>query len=147
MAPIEHGSPEYRASLELRHRLLREPLGLELTEEDTAGEESQHLFGLFHQSEQDPQARLVGAAIGKPGKADGEVRIRQVVVEESLRGYGLGALLMQEIECGLTKLGYCRFVLYARDEAAGFYDRCGYRATGGTEMLIGLEHLRMEKKV
>ena len=141
---IDHGSAEYRAACELRHRFLREPLGLRLTDDDVAGEETQHHFGLF--VTEGGAERLVGGVIGAPDPVDPPtVRIRQMVVHEADRGRGLGRVLLAGAEAALAERGFSRFVLYARPEATGFYERCGYSATGETAELIGLEHLRMAK--
>lgn len=140
--PIEHGSAEYDAYCDLRRRFLREPLGLELTEGDVEGEDAQHLFGLF-----DDTGRLLGGLIGKPENEPATVRLRQVVVHADRRGAGLGRRLMDACERRLVELGYARCVLYARGEAAAFYERCGYTATGVTRELIGLDHQEMVKPI
>ena len=175
--PIDYDSPAYHAVRELRRRFLREPLGLELTAADVAGEAEQHHYGLFDEPNETtgpaelrgpseaPDAAtapggtpspsgaplsdtLVGAVIGKPDPDDpASVRIRQMVVHADRRGEGLGRLLLTEAERLLSDRGYTRLVLYARPEAAGFYKRCGYQKTGATAELIGLEHLEMAKLV
>lgn len=139
--PIDHGSAEYAAACELRRRFLREPLGLDLTAADVAGEEAQLHFGLF-----DEQGVLIGGLIGKPDpdRAD-TVRIRQVVVDEKHRGRGRGRTLQSEAERLLADAGYRRAVLFARPEAAPFYARCGYTPTGVTAELIGFTHREMAK--
>lgn len=142
--PIEFGSPEYHAACELRRRFLREPLGLELTADDVAGEDAQHHFGLFLSEPGDAES-LIGCLIGKPDADPSVVRLRQVVIHADWRGRGRGGRMLAEAERMLAERGYNRFVLYARNDAALFYKRYGYETTGDTAVLIGLEHLRMEK--
>ncbi|MEO1498234.1 MAG: GNAT family N-acetyltransferase [Planctomycetota bacterium] len=144
---IEHGSAEYRATLELRRRFLREPLGLELTVADTAGEDGQRHFGLFIVENAEP-GRLAGSVIAAP-PADEHAgwRIRQMVVDAAYRGSGFGRLLLTEAERLLAADGVPLLVLYARAEAAGFYRSCGYEATGETASLIGMPHQEMRKAV
>ena len=139
--PITFGSAEYEEACDFRYRFLRKPLGLELTEQDKSGEESQLHFGLYDQSE------LIGVLIGKPLTDVGPdvVRLRQVAVHETRRGQGAGLLLMDQAETSLQELGFHRFVLFARADSALFYERCGYQRTGQVEQLIGLEHWEMEK--
>lgn len=148
--PIEYGSPEYRAACELRRRFLREPLGLELTAADVAGEDRQHHFGLFDEPRADeatPGDLLLGNVIGKPDPDEPTwVRIRQMVVHGDRRGEGLGRTLLSGAERLLGERGFERFVLFARAEATPFYERCGYAATSDEVELIGLPHLRMEKR-
>ena len=139
--PLEYGSAEYVAARELRRRFLREPIGLDLTAEDTAGEASQHHFGLFNEA-----GDLLGGVIGKadPEQA-GVVRIRQMVVDEAHRDRGLGRRLLLAAEGLLADEGFTRSILFARPEAAAFYERCGYAYTGDRAELIGFTHHRMEK--
>jgi GNAT superfamily N-acetyltransferase len=116
-----------------------------LSAADVAGEESQLHYGLF-----DGDAvggALVGSAIAMPLGTDGEVRIRQVVVDEAHRGLGLGRKLMAGIERDLAKRGYRRVTLWARPEAAVFYQKCGYHPTGAVKELIGMEHAEFGKDV
>lgn len=139
--PFEYGSADYHAARDLRRRFLREPLGLELSEADVAGEDTQHHFGVY-----DAGGELLGAAIGKPDPDDASVvRLRQVVVHESRRGTGVGRELMAGAERLLAERGYTAAVLYARDDSAAFYERCGYERTGVTTELIGLPHHEMRK--
>ncbi|MEQ8850131.1 GNAT family N-acetyltransferase [Botrimarina sp.] len=147
--PIEYGSADYQAAKELRRRFLREPLGLELTDADTAGEDHQHHYGLFAAGDPPaPDGWLLGAAIGMPDALDpATVRIRQVVVHSDWRSRGAGRQLMAEAERALAALGFQRCVLYARENAQSFYERCGYRATGAAKELIGLPHLEFQKRL
>lgn len=140
---LEFDSAEYWDARELRLRLLREPLGLPLSAEDTAGEAVQHHFGLL-----DDGDRLIGCVVGKPDPYDPSgVRIRQMAIAETHRGQGNGRRLLLSAEAALFERGFRTSTLYARAEAAPFYERCGYRLTGETTQLIGLPHLRMQKRL
>lgn len=140
-----HGSPDYFAACELRRRFLREPLGLELTAADTRDDAAHHHFGLFEAT--GGTREMLGSVIGKPRPdlGRGVVQIRQMVVDDAHRGAGHGRTLLLGAERLLAAKGYTSFVLYARDEAAAFYTRCGYTVTGETTELIGLPHRRMVK--
>ncbi|MGL4512835.1 MAG: GNAT family N-acetyltransferase [Lacipirellulaceae bacterium] len=139
-----YGSAPYRAALALRDRFLRRPLGMVLSEADTAGEESQLHYGLFatDPSVAGERAELFGSAIALPLPAEGPgvVRLRQVVIDEARRGQGLGRLLMAGIERDLAAKGYRRVTLWARPEAAPFYAKCGYTPTGAVKTLVGMAH-------
>ena len=141
-----HGSAAYQEACVLRHTFLRLPLGLELANADKAEDAEQLHFGLFSQEEDGPHL-LIGACIGKPleNEDDKTIQMRQVVIHEAWRSRGLGHKLMLETEELLAGRGYTQFVLYARDEAVPFYERCGYQRCGETLELIGLPHYRMEK--
>lgn len=143
--PIAHGSADYAASLELRRRFLREPLGLELSAEDTAGEDAQRQFGAF-----DHDGRLLGSVIAKPIDAAGDapcIRIRQMVVDADHRGAGVGRSLLLGAERQLAEQGVYESRLFARAEAMGFYRVCGYAATGVVAELIGMPHHEMRKSL
>ncbi len=141
---LEYASPDYFSSVELRKKFLREPLGLELTEADTAPDADQHHFGIYNET-----GKLVGSAIGMPlpEKGPDVVRIRQVVVDEAWRAKQVGRQLMLGVEKLLSEMGFTHFELYAREEAAPFYKKCGYQPTGATEVLIGIEHEHFTKQV
>lgn len=146
---IQHASPEYVATLDLRRRFLREPLGLKLTEADTKNDAEQHHFGIYSKDEHLEAEQLIGSVIGMPIEHDGEkgIRIRQMVVDEAWRGKQVGRQLLLGAEEQLAKKGYHHFELYARPEAAPFYEKCGYEATGETEMMIGILHQHFTKRI
>ena len=148
--PIKYGSLEYAAYCDLRHRFLREPLGLRLTPHDVEGEEAQHLYGLFT-DEPGNVTTLIGGLIGKADDGAAPqaetVRIRQVVVSPEWRAQGAGRELLLQSERLLLKEGFRRFALYSREDAVGFYLRNGYQQTGIKAELIGLEHELLEKVV
>ncbi len=142
-----HGSEAYHDACALRHTFLRLPLGLQLTAADKADDFAQLHFGLFTQAGRKKNRLLIGGCICKPledAKAK-TIQFRQVVIDEAWRSQGLGHQLMRETEELLAEKGFAQFILYARDEAVPFYERCGYQQTGETVELIGLPHHRMEK--
>ncbi|TWT43413.1 GNAT family N-acetyltransferase [Botrimarina hoheduenensis] len=107
-----HGSAEYRASLTLRCRFLREPLGLMLTPADLAGEEDQLHFGLFLSEEDQavcpPPEGLVASLIAKPlesppqgvtrvmGAADAESGV-SAPSEAVFEGYFTGPVRLRQV--------------------------------------------------
>lgn len=146
VARFEFGSPEYAAACALRHAFLRLPLGLVLTDADRVGEERDLHFGLFVEGP-DGAPLLVGGCIGRPRREVGAgwVQLRQVVVDEAWRSRGMGRKLIAGAERLLADEGFTHALLWARAEAAPFYERCGYAPTGEKGRLIGLEHERFEK--
>jgi hypothetical protein len=79
---VLHLSPAYALCVALRRAVLRQPLGLDFTEQDLAAEgDTLHLAGF-------QGARLVGTLMLTPRGAD-RVQMRQVAVEESLQGRDL----------------------------------------------------------
>ncbi len=136
---IEWCTPLYQEALDLRHRVLREPLGLRLTAEELDGEYADLHFGLRNGSE-----NLVAVLSAKP-LTSSAVKLRQMAVDPEKQGEGLGAKLLGEVESALEKKGYSQFQLNARETAIGFYEKAGYTAVGETFTEISLPHRKMVK--
>jgi ribosomal protein S18 acetylase RimI-like enzyme len=135
---IEFGSDAYRAECELRHRVLRVPLGLSLYDEDLSRESTQMHFGWFEET------KLVACAIAW-ALSPTEARIRQMAVDHQNQRRGCGRKLLQAVEGELAGRGFDHFVLHARVVAVGFYEKLGYSRIGSEFSEIGLPHVKMEK--
>jgi len=141
-ALIEHGTPAYEASLQLRHEILRVPLGMDLFDgcyDDLSQEDRFYHFGAFDDGE------LVASVMGIPTSPT-EVRIKQMVVAKKLQNLGVGKRLFMAFEAFLLNLGVETFVLHARMEAHGFYLNMGYRILGDEFDEVGLAHYKMRKR-
>jgi predicted GNAT family N-acyltransferase len=137
---IDHGSEAYRMACALRQEVLRQPLGLDLFQEDLDGEASQQHFGWFEAGE------LVACAIAVPQSAT-HATIRQMAVEASHRGKGYGSKLLSHIETQLVRAGYRTVSLHARETAVTFYEKAGYQAIGERFVEIGIAHFKMSKQL
>jgi predicted GNAT family N-acyltransferase len=137
---IAQGSADYVAVLDWRDRILRRPLGLVLTEDDTAGEESQRHFVLRE------NLTLLAGVIAVEIEA-GTVRMRQMWVRDDMAGQGLGRSLLAGVEQILGAEGFLRFTLNARVTVRGFYEKCGYAAEGPEFEEIGIPHVRMTRRI
>jgi len=139
---IQHGTEAYQASLQLRHQILREPLGMDLYDgsyDDLSQESRYYHFGAFNEA-----GELVSSVIGIP-TATHEVRIKQMVVAEDQRNQGVGKRLFMAFEAYLLNLGFQVFVLHARMTAHGFYLNMGYAIVGEEFEEVGLPHYKMSK--
>ncbi len=88
-------------------------------------EEDGEIVGVLHAFER--------PALEKPC----EVVVQALIVDETRRGSGIGAVLMHEAETWATTCGLSSTALYTRidrDAARAFYERIGYR-------LIATSHL------
>ncbi|MDQ8184975.1 GNAT family N-acetyltransferase [Pelagicoccus sp. SDUM812002] len=130
----------YKLSLDLRNAYLRAPLGLDLSEQDTSGEDQQLHFGLF----EDPN--ILASVTLKPLDND-RLKLRQMVVDQSTRGCGLGRVLITKAEHILRERGYKQITLSARLEVKSFYEKLGYKRNGARFLLIGIEHVTMDKEL
>jgi GNAT superfamily N-acetyltransferase len=135
---IDHGTEEYQQMLKLRDAVLRKPLGLtfsaaELEQEKhnllIAAYEDKQMMGCCMLVEQDPET----------------VRLRQMAVVKDLQGKGLGKALMTFAENLARDRGYKRITMHARKNAIGFYEKMGYRVSGGEFHELTIPHFLMEK--
>lgn len=134
-----HGSPGYHELVRLRDLHLRQPIGLRLLADDLTGEEQHRHFALVD------DGVIFGGLIANP-HGPGSAKLRQMWIHPDLRGQGHGRELLSEVESRLVGEGVNSFVLHARENAAGFYQKSGYRAVGDLFTEVGRPHLRMEKR-
>ena len=134
-----HDSPGYHELVRLRDLHLRQPIGLRLRKEDLVGEDGHRHFALVEGGE------ILGGLIANP-HGPGSAKLRQMWIHPDLRGQGHGRELLSEVESRLAGDGVNHFVLHARQNAAGFYEKSGYRAVGDLFTEVGRPHLRMEKQ-
>lgn len=138
---IEWCSPEYQAALELRHRVLREPLGLTLTAEELDGEHGQLHYAMSNQSGQ-----IIAVVVAKPASSK-LVQLRQMAVEPDHQRSGVGSDLLRQAEADLASRGFEEIQLDARTLVVGFYERHDYQTIGEPFEKISLEHQKMAKTI
>jgi ribosomal protein S18 acetylase RimI-like enzyme len=129
--------PRYPLELELRFRVLRQPLGMPRATIGFAGEEDAvHFIALDG-----------GAVVGCVLFDFASGRLRAMAVEPSLQGTGIGARLVVGLEAELKKLAVQTISLHARDTAIGFYEKLGYSIEGEPFTEVGIPHRNMVKKL
>jgi len=136
---IKYNTVEHTESLRLRSDILRVPLGKELSDSDTFGEERQLHFGCFKEHQ------LKGCIVAKPTEIEGEVKLRQMAVTTSFQGKGAGKKLILDFEVFLKSNGVKRIELSARETAILFYEKPGYKVVGKIYLEQGIEHIKMQK--
>jgi len=145
MNPIEtreivFGSDDYQAELELRYRILRQPLGLEFTKEELARENEGTHVGAFL------QGRLVGC-LYLVVAGDRIIRMRQVAVASDCQGQGIGRAMVSFAESYARSRGFQKMILTARQAALPFYRALGYQATSDVIIEVTIPHQKMEKSL
>ena len=135
---IEFGSDEFHQECELRHQVLRVPIGLDLYAEDLSQERSQIHFGLFD------GGAIVACAIAVALSETG-IKIRQMAVSQKHQGQGHGRRLILSIEDYFRRKGRNYFTMHARLTAVAFYEKLGYVRTGLEFAEVGLPHIKIEK--
>ena len=137
---IQHGSDAYRAECDLRHEVLRVPIGLSLHDEDLSQEREQLHFGLLK------DGRLVACVIAVL-LSPTEAKIRQMAVSREQQGQGCGRRIIEGLERQLAARGVTCFSMHARMTAVGFYEKLGYSKVGAEFPEVGIPHVRMEKRL
>ncbi len=135
---IAHNSDEYRRAVQLRREVLRWPLGMDYTEEQLAGENDSAHFLL------DLDGKAVATAMATPYQ-EGILKVRQVAVDPSVQGKGLGREIMFCAEDWGRANGYSSVVLHARQVAVDFYLRIGYEVFDEPFEEVGIPHRKMRK--
>jgi predicted GNAT family N-acyltransferase len=135
---FRQNDPEYLLSLILRYKILRIPLGLTFSATDLAKDRDDIHIGLF-----DGEQLLASLILTDAG--DGTVKMRQVAVEDTRQGLGLGRELVKYADDYAREKGYKLIHCHARDTAKEFYLKQGYRVVGDEFTEVGIKHYYMEK--
>lgn len=133
----EYGSEDYKSALELRRRVLREPLGLTYSPEDLAQEINDIHLGAFDGAE------AIGTLILTPAGA--AAKMRQVAVASERQGEGIGRQLVEFSESMARECGFEEITLHARETAVAFYEHLGYAAHGEPFEEVTIPHRAMRK--
>lgn len=136
--PVEFGSPEYAATIELRRDVLRRPLGLDFTPEQLAAEGTDTHLAMLSGKE-------VWACLVLTPKDPLTIKMRQVAVRGDLQGRGLGRKLVEASEVWARENGFHVIILNARDTAVPFYLAQGYGLEGEPFEEVGIPHRAMRK--
>ncbi len=135
---IAPAHPLYAGELELRYRVLREPLGFPRSAVAFPFE-AQSLHLVAHQGD-----TVVGCVLFNPEDAHGG-RLFQMAVMPSLQGKGLGARLVVALEAELRRRGFSHVHLHARAHVVPFYERLGYAVYGEPFTEVNVPHRHMRK--
>ena len=140
MIDIDFGSSRYNELVELRYKILLEPLGLKFLDSFRAKEANYLHIGCIEQLDD----KLVGGLILAP--IDNEkIRLIQVAVDTVYRVEGIGRELVQYAEKRAKEAGYTQIIMHAMLSVVGFYEKMGYHAEGDTFDEQGITFLKMVK--
>jgi predicted GNAT family N-acyltransferase len=135
---LPFGSPHQVASLALRDRVLRRPLGLQYDPNDLEKESDEvHLAALKGD-------RVLAILLLKKGGLH-VMKMRQVAVDVTMQGSGIGSRLVTYSEKWCRQHQIKRIELHARATAVNFYQRLGYHIQGESFIEVGIEHYFMYK--
>lgn len=130
---------ERDACLDLRWRLLRQPLGFSRGSEQDEHEDNAYLLAAFTS-----EGTIIGT--GRLHPLDHErAQIRYMAVEPGHQGHGIASALLAQLETFARQQGHTEIVLHARDTAVGFYARHDYVPGGTAPATCDLPHELMRK--
>ena len=142
MIDIEFGSSRYNELVELRYKILLQPLGLKFLD-SFRPEEARYLhFGCVEMLDN----KLVGGLILAPIDDD-TIRLMQVAVDTIYQGEGIGRELVKYAEKRAKEAGYTKIVMHAMLFVVDFYEKMGYRAEGDVFEEQGITFLKMVKNL
>lgn len=135
---ITTAHPLYQQVIDLRQRVLREPLGLDIRNDDLAAETEQIIF-IYEED-----GVVKGCVLLQQYDAD-TFKLRQMAVDSSEQGKGIGMELINAADTYAVNFMKTRIILHARETAIPFYEKLGYEVYGEPFTEVGLPHRKMEK--
>jgi len=137
---IEYNSESYKLALDLRFKILREPLGLALSKQDLDGEDQQiHIVAIA-------QNEIVGTIVLKPITRI-RIKLRQMAVSHKLQGQGIGKKLVVFAEELAKSQDYKIIEMIARLSALKFYQKLGYKTEGEEFEEVTVRSINMAKTI
>jgi len=138
---VDYRSDLYQNSLDLRDRVLRKPLGMNIRDEDLSDEQNQiHFLAIENKV-------VLGVVILMPNYGKKIGKLRQMATAKTIRGMGYGKALVLNLESYALQNDLNTIVLNARKEALGFYKNLGYVISSEAFLELGITHYQMRKSL
>lgn len=142
MIDVDFGSSRYDALVNLRYKVLLEPLGLKFLEHYRPNEASYLHIGCIDQLDD----KLVGGLILAPVDNE-EIRMMQVAVDDEYQHKGIGHEMVAYAEKRAKEAGYHKLVMHAMLSVVGFYESLGFKQEGDIFDEGGITFARMVKSL
>lgn len=140
--PFQFGTETHHKAVELRLEILRKPLGLTFSNEFIEQEKDDWHLGYF-----DDEGVLLGCLILTPVADQSLLKMRQVAVQATSQGQGIGSALVRFSEQFAIEQGFTTMILHARVTAVPFYLQLGYDLEGELFEEVGIPHRKMTKQL
>ena len=137
---IETGTPAYQEMINLRMKVLLDPIGIPSSYINAEKEAKDLLIGGYDED------TLVGCCILTCLTED-IVQLRQMAVDTAQQQNGIGTLLLSFAEATAVQKGYTTLMMHARDPVLPFYQKCGYSISGEPFVEVGISHHKMLKQL
>lgn len=137
---VDFGSGRYDELVELRYKVLLEPLGLKFLDMHRAKEISYLHIACIDNLED----KVVGGLMLIPldNKA---IRMMQVAVSPDFQGKGIGSDLVKYAEKRAKEAGFSKIVMHAMLSVVNFYEKMGYTQEGDIFDESGITFAKMIK--
>ena len=140
MIDIDFGSARYDELVELRYKVLLEPLGLKFLDSYRQKEIGYLHIGCVESLDD----KLVGGLMMVPLN-DKEIRMMQVAVDGKYQREGIGHQMIAYAEKRAKEAGYSRLIMHAMLSVVHFYEKLGFRAEGDIFEENGITFAKMIK--
>lgn len=140
MIDIDFGSSRYEQLVELRYKVLLEPLGLKFLDSHRDKEINYLHIGCIENLDD----KLIGGLMLIP--LDNQtIRMMQVAVDTKYQGEGVGRELVKYAETRAKNAGYKKIIMHAMLNVIGFYEKLGYIQEGDIFEERGITFAKMAK--
>lgn len=139
---VDFGTSRYDELVELRYKILLEPLGLKFLDSFRDKEVSYLHVGCVESLDD----RLVGGLILAPVN-DYEIRLMQVAVDTVYQGEGVGRMLVEYAFKRAHEAGYTKMVMHAMLSVVAFYEKLGFKQEGDLFEEHGITFAKMVKDI
>jgi GNAT superfamily N-acetyltransferase len=139
---IDFGSTRYDELVELRYKVLLEPLGLKFLDSHRDKEINYLHIGCIDNLDDN----LIGGMMLVPLEND-TIRLMQVAVYDRYQGTGIGKKLVAHAEKRAIESGYKKLVMHAMLNVVGFWEKLGYTQEGDIFEEKGITFAKMVKQI
>lgn len=139
---IDFGSSRYDELVQLRYKILLEPLGLKFLDSFRDKEVGFLHIGCVEELDD----KLVGGLVLAPVN-DEDVRMMQVAVDTRYQGEGIGRDLVKYAEKRAKQSGFSKIIMHAMLSVVNFYERIGYTQEGDIFEENGITFAKMVKNI
>lgn len=137
---VKYGSKQYEQTVLLRDKVMRQPLGLSMKNEDLSSEQQATILAVFDSDS------ILGTGIYF-FEGESTIKVNFVCVDTALQKNGVGRIIIKEIEKRALRKGIKKIYLEARLTALNFYKKLGFIESGEIYLMktAPIEHIYMEK--
>jgi predicted GNAT family N-acyltransferase len=137
---LQHNTKAYDEMLDLRIRVLLNPIGVPATYINKEKEKDDILIGAYEKE------RLIGCCV-LTKRNDTTVQLRQMAVDSALQSKGIGSAVVRFAEKIAREKGFSLLMMHARSEVVDFYLKNGYTIVGEPFNEVGIAHRIMQKEL